>query len=274
MGNPLSGTLAHIFISNKEHIHIINSINKHQTNIIYWNRYVDDILMLFNGTSRQLNHLHKYINNINPKLKFTLEIEENKTIHFLDLSIMNIDNEHKFNIYRKKTHTDHTIDNSSNHPHNHKYAAYTHMINRLNNIPMSSQNYQDQLKTIQYIAKKNGFNPRNIIRMNENIQRKLTRSRLTTLVNNTKETPKYISWQFNRLYNKHVQKTFKQHGYTIAYKTNNKIQKYLKPKSNQTEETGIYKLTCDDCRKFYVGQTGRSFNKSFNEHIQDIKKPI
>jgi len=30
--------------------------------------------------------------------------------------------------------------------------------------------------------------------------------------------------------------------------------------------SGAYKLTCPDCNKVYVGQTGRSFTQRFKEH--------
>lgn len=33
-----------------------------------------------------------------------------------------------------------------------------------------------------------------------------------------------------------------------------------------------YKLSCNDCSKFYIGQTGRSFEKRFKEHIPKASK--
>jgi hypothetical protein len=35
--------------------------------------------------------------------------------------------------------------------------------------------------------------------------------------------------------------------------------------------SGAYKLTCPDCKKVYVGQTGRSFEIRFYEHINAYK---
>jgi hypothetical protein len=35
--------------------------------------------------------------------------------------------------------------------------------------------------------------------------------------------------------------------------------------------SGAYKLTCPDCNKVYVRQTGRSFNKSYKEHKNAFK---
>ena len=61
MGSPISGILAEIYIHNIEQNHIINN-NKYTNKIIYWHRYVDDILLLFKGNTRQVENFHKYIN--------------------------------------------------------------------------------------------------------------------------------------------------------------------------------------------------------------------
>jgi hypothetical protein len=36
------------------------------------------------------------------------------------------------------------------------------------------------------------------------------------------------------------------------------------------DRCGVYKLKCESCPKVYIGQTGRSFNVTFKEHISDI----
>jgi transposase-like protein len=39
----------------------------------------------------------------------------------------------------------------------------------------------------------------------------------------------------------------------------------------QYERSGIYSPTCPDCNMKYVGQTGSSFRKRYNEHFHDFK---
>jgi hypothetical protein len=41
------------------------------------------------------------------------------------------------------------------------------------------------------------------------------------------------------------------------------------PKNQKTDKyalSGVYKLTCPDCKKACMGQTGRSFSTHYNEH--------
>jgi len=40
---------------------------------------------------------------------------------------------------------------------------------------------------------------------------------------------------------------------------------------NKYDESGIYQLTCPDCKVKYTGQTGRLFKIGFQEHLGDFK---
>jgi hypothetical protein len=42
--------------------------------------------------------------------------------------------------------------------------------------------------------------------------------------------------------------------------------KQLTSNTGKYTQSGVYKLTCPDCNKAYVGQTGRNFLARFNEH--------
>ena len=62
--------------------------------------------------------------------------------------------------------------------------------------------------------------------------------------------------------------TFNKLNITATFKTNNsplKILRHRKPIPVE-KKSGIYKLSCNDCNSFYIGQTGRGFLKLFKEH--------
>ena len=69
---------------------------------------------------------------------------------------------------------DRVTHNTSNHPTQHKHAAFNHMLHRLTKTPLSKQDYTDELNTIKYIAMKNGYNPNLINKM-------CIRDRITTI---------------------------------------------------------------------------------------------
>jgi len=61
----------------------------------------------------------------------------------------------------------------------------------------------------------------------------------------------------------------KHTGLKIAFWTNNTIENLLKqrgPIPDKFSSSGVYKLTCPDCQKAYVGQNGRQFYTRYKEH--------
>ena len=71
-----------------------------------------------------------------------------------------------------------------------------------------------------------------------------------------------------------ITQIFKNTNLKIAYKINNTIETLLKAKPihfDKYSACGIYKLTCLDCGKAYVGQRGRSFSVRYKEHRHSFR---
>ena len=86
MGSPLSGLLADIYLNNYENKFIFNNNNILLKNIIFYGKYVDDIYIIFNGSTRQIDNLLTYMNSQNNKIQFTVEHAINNSLNFLDLN--------------------------------------------------------------------------------------------------------------------------------------------------------------------------------------------
>ena len=71
--------------------------------ISFWKRFIDDIFLIFVGTTKQLQSMKNFINNLHPTIKFTFE-DSTREISFLDMKI-HIGAEHKLSttLYRKPT---------------------------------------------------------------------------------------------------------------------------------------------------------------------------
>ena len=97
MGGSLGPVLANIIMTEFEHETINNLINKGL--IAFYCRYVDDTLLLIkrNTINTILEHFHKFDRNI----RFTFDLFENSTPHFLDINIAS----DGLGIYRKYTFT-------------------------------------------------------------------------------------------------------------------------------------------------------------------------
>ena len=78
-------SVAEIFLQYHENLLLKNILD---ANLIkYYNRYVDDIFIIYDNTVIKADQISEYMNNIHKNLQFKLTNEENKTISFLDLLI-------------------------------------------------------------------------------------------------------------------------------------------------------------------------------------------
>ena len=87
--------------------------------------------------------------------------------------------------------------------------------------------------------------------------------------NKPRHDNEFISVEYTNLIPQIIKNQLKKYNITVTFKTNNNIQNVLRTKRNKNPETcsGKYKIVCDDCDKFYIGQTGRGFKDRYIEHL-------
>ena len=108
MGAPLSGRLANIYVENLENWALNSYFLKH----VYWGRYMDDVISLWNYGETELRGF-TYDRN----LQFTLQVEIENKLPFLDVLIIRNTDKLDFIIYRKPTQNNRYLHFNSNHPH-------------------------------------------------------------------------------------------------------------------------------------------------------------
>ena len=83
--------------------------------IPFWKRFIDDILLIFLGTTKQLQSMKDFINNLHPTIKFTFE-HSTQEISFLDMKIhIGTDRKLSITLYRKPIHCAALLQFHSNH---------------------------------------------------------------------------------------------------------------------------------------------------------------
>lgn len=96
----------------------------------------------------------------------------------------------------------------------------------------------------------------------------------TTFFQPENQTDKYISVPYNPQYTNGLAKIFKQAGMKLVFQSGNTLRHLLgnpKDKIHDLEKSGIYEVSCTDCDKKYVGQTRRSLQVRFKEHMAHLK---
>ena len=79
--------------------------NQFKDNIVFWKRQVDDIFFVWKGSKEDLELFVWLLNGIEYRVQFTLEVEKEGFLPFLDVGLMKVDGKVVTRIYRKPTHT-------------------------------------------------------------------------------------------------------------------------------------------------------------------------
>jgi hypothetical protein len=109
------------------------------------------------------------MNSIDENLEFKITEDTNNSINYLDMTINKSIKGIEISVYRKPTSTDITIQHTSNHPQDHKNAAYRYFINRKVTLPNSERARTQERKYILSSAQHNGIPVHKIRDMQEKI---------------------------------------------------------------------------------------------------------
>jgi hypothetical protein len=219
------------------------------------------------------NTITQYANTLHNNLQINPTPENAGQTNFLDLTITRKSTNLEIDIFWKPTTTNTTINYLSNHPLEHKLAAYRYYIERTFSLAFNKENQLKEWTTILDIAKSNIFPDNILIRLRQQIQQKIDRTTPPTgSKSNTKWTTfTYVSPQIRKITN-----LFRHTKVKIVFKCNNKISQLMKPNTDNNtpyyNRSGIYKLTCNACKLAYVGQTIQSLKLRFQEHIRYIRQ--
>ena len=156
-------------------------------------------------------------------------------------------------------------------------AAFNSMIFRLCKLPLSIENYINELKYVKKIANINGFSEDSVNKLVCKHSRNIKRQQLTTFYNYRNDnTKKYAIFNFSGDMSLKLKHIFKQHNINLVFSNNFKIYNMLSDFKDKTEnqyKSGIYKISCGNknCSLMYIGQTKRAIIKRFKEHSANIK---
>ena len=143
MGSPLSPAVANIFMEDFESTAIVTS--DYQPRI--WYRYVDDTFVVWEHGRQRLDE----------RILFTMEVEENNKISFLDVLVERKDFFIATSVYRKPTHTDRYLNYRSHHHPKTKTGIVSCLKRRTENICLDENSRIDEINRLEDVFLTNGF---------------------------------------------------------------------------------------------------------------------
>jgi len=112
--------------------------------------------------------------------------DDNGHINFLALLIIRNTSKLEIDIYMKPTTTNTAINHTSNHPTEHKIAAYRPYITRMKSLPLTTERQRTEWNTIKAIAQSNNFPDKFITKLKSQIKQKHTKHRTRKQTKRTK----------------------------------------------------------------------------------------
>ena len=264
IGSPASPSFAELFIQRLEELSIYRMIHTPRL----WLRKVDDTFAISghetSDTLKELNEIHKDI-------QFTAEEEFDKKLPFLDCLISRKQNQTiETSVYKKKTHTGQYINFNSNQPIAVKLSTIKTLTRRANTICSNDIDLKVELEYIQRTMELNDF-PKKLIQKTI----KNTLNRETENKNKEDDNSIKLFLPYERGISEQITKMSKNYNVKVVHTKGKSLQSLVKEnKSNQCEKEiqgAVYKVSCKDCDKFYIGETGRKLHVRINEHKRDAR---
>ena len=154
MGSPISPFFADIVMDDLENECFKIVKTQHNISPCFYKRYVDDSLMIVHKDT--LDTILNVFNNYDTKLKFTHEIETNKQLHFLDMTLIHTNSRILTNWYQKPTSSGRILNFNSNHHINLKKNMIYNLVDR--SILLSDKKFHnDNINSITEILKNNKY---------------------------------------------------------------------------------------------------------------------
>lgn len=265
MGNSLSSFIAELFMCYFE-----TNLENNELFPRLYTRYMDDIFAVNN--KRKFTPFLDLLNSQYETIKFTMEMEKDGKIPFLDTEITRKNCKLEVNVYRKPTSTYRRITSDSHHDFKHKLAAYHTMAHFMTNLPLTPENFAKESEKIIEIGKINGYNAhtiKNII--NKHVRKKDLQGMSTFYNETTKEPTKRIGIRYFPNVTKKLRPVYHEHDLQLVHSNNGSLKQLMrsaKDKLPTLSKSGVYKIVCNVCLREYYGKTIRSVEIRANEHFK------
>ncbi|XP_036320350.1 uncharacterized protein LOC118734769 [Rhagoletis pomonella] len=280
MGNPISPTIADIIMDNLLDNTITELKEKFNIDIKFVTKYVDDIFAIIkrNDANIILDTLNKYHN----KLKFTMEIEKDSKIPFLDVCIYREKQNLLLDWYSKPTSSGRLINYFSSQPRKYKINTAKNLIHKVLTIS-HTQFHDTNIEKITNILKNNNY-PVKLIHelINEGIIKNSNHPNTQSDSETTKSAKKFFSVTYiPNLTDNFDHNITKTQNTALAYKSNCTLSRiYTKtkcPVEVHQQNNVVYEIKCngketETCGKLYIGTTKRPLGVRLGEHEADIRK--
>ena len=262
MGSPVSVSVANIVMEDVEE----RALASYEIQLPFWKRYVDDICTAV--PKQRVQHLLQHLNGIEQSIQFTVELESEGCLPFLDVHMCHSpDGSISTSVHRKETHTDKYLAYSSHHPLSHKIAVIRTLCTRADTHSSTAVSVSQEVDHVVTALQANGY-PKAMVhhystRSSSETRRPSPRWRSTTVL-------PYVQGLSESL-----RRILSPLEIRVCFRPHRTIRQLLsRPKDlvPDLQRSGVvYSIPCASCPAKYIGQTGRRLCQRLDEHKRAVK---
>ena len=274
MGNPISATLANIFLCNHESQWLDNCPPAFKP--ILYRRYVDDTFIIFKQKNDAINFFN-YLNNQHPNVTFTKEEENERKLPFLDVLVTkSLNNNLEMQVYRKPTYTGLGLNFLSECSFKYKINNLTTLLSRAFKLSSSYLIFHKEVEFLKNFFNNNGYSDNIFYKSVSKILNKF----MSVERHERKQDDQIIYFRFPFISNKInklieittkqiTKQYFKNITIRMVFFNNRKIGSLINHKESFADKMCsmiVYKFACPECNMEYVGSSTKLLYTRFFEH--------
>lgn len=264
MGLPLSPAICELVMEFIDR-YILERCRHLQINVLYYGRYVDDGFLVASG--RSFPRILQIFNSIHPRLRFTMEDENDGTLPFLDLKVVrNEDGNIITDWYHKPTWSGRYLNFQSYLPLSYKrntVSVLTRKVLELSDESFHQKNF-DVIRNTLYL---NSY-PTDFV--NKIIEQTIVKFNMLGPMNQPNSPQKYLSIPYDAVVFNKLRVLFQPYNIQVIAKPHNTLGQLLfsKNKDRTPREfttNVVYSIECT-CNELYIGNTSQWALTRFKQH--------
>ena len=262
MGGSASSVLAEIVMENLE-------LTAHCSTpfLIYlYKRYVDDVYLIVH--KNDINGIHQFFNSLCPDIQFTLEVENDGILNFLDMSVVRKDCNLFCKWFQKPTASGRYLNYLSVQPS----AFKSNVVHNLARRAYCLSDHQFRAESIskgKQLLIENCYPKRLIDSVFDKVLKSITPEG-SCHARRREDYSDVICLPYVPLLSENLASMLNSFGFKVVHTNFNNLKFLMSPlktKQPVEQQAGvIYKLLCSDCGIGYVGQTGQQLKKRIYGH--------
>ena len=209
----------------------------------------------------------QHLNSQQPTIRFTMETENDNKISFLNASVSREpEGRLTTSVYRKPTHTDQYLAYDSHHPQSVKRGIVKCLYDRAKRLVTTPSVISAEKKHLSSVLVSNG-QPSSFVQ-------KIGKARTAPKKESVAEFNSTAVLPYVQGVSAEPLRRCLEQGIRTVFKSETTLRSHLvRPKDtvDSAKQDGVvYRIPCE-CRKVYIGETGRSMHERIKEHDRDIR---